>query len=150
MGHTFSHILCHVIFSTKGRINYLYKDLRPNLYSYLCGIAQHEGCQIVNIGGVDDHVHILIRIKPALSISDVVRKLKTNSSKWIHENQTNLKDFSWQSGFSCFSVSESGKSAVIAYIDEQEDHHLKVSFGDELKRFLDKHQIEFEIEHYLD
>ena len=150
MGHTFSHILCHIIFSTKGRLNYLYEELRPRLFKYMYGIAKDEGCRMLKVGGVDDHVHILIKLKPSISVSDLVRKIKTNSSKWIHENRTSMNDFAWQSGFSCFSVSESIKNAVIEYIDGQEQHHLKVSFSDELKKFLEKHQVDFDKGHYLD
>ena len=150
MGHTFSNLLTHLVFSTKGRTNLLYKDIRDPLYSYICGIAKVENSQIIKIGGIEDHVHILAKIKPSLAPSDFTRKIKANSSKWIHGNYQNLKDFSWQAGFSCFSVSESGKNDVIRYIDKQEEHHRRMPFRDELKLFLEKHGIKFDQEHYLD
>ena len=71
-------------------------------------------------------------------------------SKWVHENYVNLKDFSWQPGFSCFSVSESAKNAVMKYIEKQEEHHKRISFKDELKMFLEKHDIDFDPNHFLD
>lgn len=150
MGHTFSNLLSHIVFSTKGRRNLLYKDMRDTLYSYICGIAKTENCQIVKIGGTEDHIHILVNLKPSLAHSDFVRKTKANSSKWIHERYPNLKDFSWQSGFSCFSVSESANESVIKYIKIQEEHHKRTSFKDELKIFFEKHRIEFDAEHFLD
>ena len=150
MGHTFSNLLNHIVFSTKGRKNLLYKDIRDSLFSYICGIAKAENCQIIKIGGIEDHIHILIKLKPSLAPSDFVRKIKANSSKWIHEQYPNLKDFSWQSGFSCFSVSESAKESVISYIDKQEEHHKRIPFKDELKIFLKKHGIKFDSEHFLD
>jgi REP element-mobilizing transposase RayT len=85
MGHTFSKVLLHIVFSTKGRVNSLYKDMRGKLLAYLTGIARKDGVTLIKANAVDDHVHMLIEIKPAQSPSEVVRKLKANSSKWIHE-----------------------------------------------------------------
>ena len=150
MGHTFSNILNHIIFSTKDRLNLLSSETRKSVYAYLCGIAKAENCQIIKIGGIEDHIHILVILKPSISPSDFARKIKTNSSRWIHENYPKLKDFAWQPGFSCFSVSESAKDSVIKYIDNQEKHHKRISFKDELKMFLQKNNINFDLEHYLD
>ena len=82
--------------------------------------------------------------------SDFARIIKANSSKWINEQYSNLKDFSWQSGFSCFSVSESVKDPLIRYINKQENHHKRIPFKDELKIFLKKHEINYDQEHFLD
>jgi len=150
MGHTFSNILNHIIFSTKDRQNMLSPEIRKSVYAYLCGIAKTEKCQIIKIGGIEDHIHILVLLKPSLSPSDFARKIKTNSSRWIHENYPKLKDFAWQPGFSCFSVSESAKNSVMKYIENQEEHHKRISFKDELKIFHEKNSINFDVEHYLD
>jgi putative transposase len=150
MGHAFSNLLNHIVFSTKGRKNLLYKDIRDSLYAYICGIAKAESCQIIKIGGIENHIHILVKLKPSLATSDFTRKIKANSSKWIHEQYPNLKVFSWQSGFSCFSVSESVKNSLISYIGTQEEHHKRIPFQDELKIFLEKHRIDFDKEHFLD
>ena len=150
MGHTFSNLLNHIIFSTKGRKNLLYKNIRDPLYSYICGIAKAENCQIKKIGGTEEHIHILAKLKPSLSLSDFTRKIKSNSSKWIHVKHPNLRDFAWQPGFSCFSVSESAKNAVINYIEKQEEHHNRISFKDELKMYIEKHGIDYDPEHFLD
>jgi REP-associated tyrosine transposase len=150
MGHTFSNILNHIIFSTKNRENMLSANIKDSVHAYLCGIAKAENCQIIKINGIENHIHILVSLKPSLAPSDFARKIKTNSSKWIHENYPKLRDFAWQPGFSCFSVSESTKDSVIKYIDNQEEHHKRISFQDELKIFLEKNSINFDLDHYLD
>ncbi|MBU8901938.1 MAG: IS200/IS605 family transposase [Victivallales bacterium] len=150
MGHTFSNILNHIIFSTKDRQNMLSPEIREAVYAYLCGIARAEKCQIIRIGGIENHIHILVSLKPSLATSDFTRKIKTNSSRWIHDNYPKLKDFAWQPGFSCFSVSESAKISVMNYIENQEKHHERVLFKDELKMFLEKNSIDFDAEYYLD
>jgi putative transposase len=150
MGHTFSRVLLHVVFSTKDRVNSLYKNMRAKLLAYLNGVARNEGITIIKANAVDDHVHMLIEIKPAQSPSEVVRKLKANSSKWIHETYPNLKGFAWQSGYSVFSVSLSALPGVVKYIENQEEHHKRLPFAEELKCFFERHQIRFDPEHYLD
>jgi len=150
MGHTFSKVLIHVVFSTKDRVNSLYRNMRGRLLSYLHGIARKEGVTIIKANAVDDHVHMLIEIKPSQSPSEIVRKLKANSSKWIHETYPNLKAFAWQSGYSVFSVSLSALPSVVKYIENQEEHHQRLPFAEELKRFFERHQIRFDPEHYLD
>ena len=124
--------------------------MRDSLYAYICGIAKAEGCHVIKVEGIEDHIHILVKVKPSLAPSDFARIIKANSSKWIHEQYPNLKDFSWQSGFSCFSVSESVKNSLVSYIDKQEEHHKRIPFKQELKIFLEKHGIDFDQEHFLD
>ena len=150
MGHTFTNLLNHVVFSTKDRRNMLYKDLRQQLFPYIRGIANNEGATIFEINGIEDHVHILAKLKPSLAPSDFARIIKCNSSSWIHETYGNMKDFAWQSGFSAFSVSGSVAHAVRNYIETQEAHHKRMSFADELRILLEKHGVEFDPEHYLD
>ncbi|MDD5599417.1 MAG: IS200/IS605 family transposase [Victivallaceae bacterium] len=150
MGHTFSNILYHIIFSTKDRLDMLSSENKTSVYAYLCAIAKTEGAQIIKINGIENHIHILASLKPSSSPSDFLRKIKANSSKWIHEKYPRLRDFAWQPGFSCFSVSESAKNSVIKYIDNQENHHKRISFKEELKIFLEKHKIDFDPEHFLD
>jgi len=141
MGHTFSNLLIHIIFSVKDRKNMLYKEMRNDLFPYIHGIAKNIGCNIIRAGGVEDHVHILIKTQPDISVSEVVMKVKANSSKWMHETYPNLSDFAWQVGFSCFSVSESVKDDVIKYIDCQEEHHKRFPLGEELKMFFEKNKV---------
>lgn len=150
MGHTFSRILLHVIFSTKGRTNRLYRDMRADLYGYLRGIARNLDVEVLGAGGVDDHVHLLLQLKPVHAPANVVRDLKANSSKWIRETYRRLHDFAWQSGYGIFSVSESAVPEVIAYINRQEEHHRRLPFAEEYQRFLKRHGVQYDPEHYLD
>lgn len=150
MGHTFSRILLHVIFGTKGRSNSLYVGMRGDLLAYLHGIVRNEGAQILAGNAVEDHVHLLLAVRPAHAPSDLLRKIKTNSSRWIHDTYAELHDFAWQSGFGVFSVSESATEDVAAYIREQERHHRRLPFAEELRLFLEKHGVDYDPEHYLD
>jgi putative transposase len=150
MGHTFSRIVLHVIFSTKGRRNSLYRDMRRDMLEYLHGIARHEGVGLLAANAVEDHVHLLLAVKPVHAPSALVRTIKTNSSRWIHETYADLDDFGWQSGFGVFSVSESAVADVVAYIRDQERHHRRMPFAQELQLFLERHGVEYDPEHFLD
>jgi REP element-mobilizing transposase RayT len=150
MGHTFSKILLHVVFSTKGRRNALYKAMRGKLCAYVCGIARNLEADVLKIGAIDDHLHLLLKVKPSHSPSGVVKKLKANSSRWVHETFPQLRDFEWQKGFAAFSVSESVVADVVAYIENQEVHHQRMPFAEELRLLLEKHGIVFDPGHYLD
>ena len=110
MGHTFSRVLLHVVFSTKGRKNTLYRAMREDLLTYIRGIAVNEGADVSAANAVADHVHLLLVVKPAQAPSDLMRKIKANSSRWIRQTYGDLRGFSWQSGYGMFSVSESAKS----------------------------------------
>jgi REP element-mobilizing transposase RayT len=150
MGHTFSKILLHVVFGTKGRRCSLYGNMREDLLRHLDRIARREGVQVVTANAVDDHVHMLLWTKPVHAPSNVVRNLKANSSRWIHETYPNLRGFAWQSGFGMFSVSESAAAGVAAYIEKQEEHHRRMPFAEELRVLLERHGIRYDPEHYLD
>ena len=150
MGHTFSRIQFHVIFSTKARRNSLYRAMREDLTAYLSGICRTDGVQTIAANAVEDHVHILLRTRPVHAPADVVKKLKANSSRWIHDSYPELRDFAWQSGYGVFSVSESAVPEVVDYIEKQEEHHRRVPFAEEFARFLARHGIEYDRERYLD
>jgi putative transposase len=150
VGHTFSRILLHVVFGTKGRRCSLYKDMRADLLAHLSEIARGDGVEVIKGNAVDDHVHLLLRIKPVHAPSDVVRKLKAASSWWIHDTYPNLRRFAWQSGFGMFSVSESAVPSVVEYIEKQEEHHRRMPFAEELRLLLERHGIEYDPGHYLD
>lgn len=150
MGHTFTSHLYHIVFSTKGRSRLIRADVREQLYKYICGVARkHKAC-VIRINGTGDHVHLLAMVNPAAAVADVVRLLKTNSSKWLSETFASMRPFEWQAGYSSFTVSESMTDAVKRYIDGQEAHHRARTFADELKALLDRHGIEHDPAHYLD
>jgi putative transposase len=147
MSDTFSNLLAHIIFSTKNREPYITSDLKPQLYSYIGGILRNIECTLLDINGVSDHLHLLVRYPPRMAMSDIVRTVKSNSSKWAREELA--VPFGWQSGGALLSVSESIVPDIRAYLDRQEEHHRRVSFREEFVEFLRRNRIEFE-ERYLD
>jgi putative transposase len=148
MAHTFTSLLCHVIFSTKDRQQFLDADSRPRIFSYMGGILRAEGATALIVNGPEDHVHALIAMPPTQALSDVMRVLKTNSSRWVHEQWPQKSEFAWQAGYGAFSVSKSNAEEVRRYIDNQEEHHKEVSFQDEFRAFLRRHGITFD-ERYI-
>jgi putative transposase len=144
MGHTFSSLLTHVVFSTKHRKPWLREPIRDRLYQYLAGIARNEVGNVIQIGGIEDHVHMLVAIKPSVAVSDAVGKLKALSSRWIKDT-FGQDDFAWQVGYSAFGVSESNRAAVVTYIANQEEHHRRRSFREELQILLERHGIAYEL-----
>jgi len=141
MSHRFTALFTHIIFSTKDRFPHLDRDLAPECLAYIGGIIENVGGRRIAIGGVADHVHILVDMPSTVALSDLVRTIKSNSSRWVHESKGRPK-FAWQKGFSGFSVSRSGVDAVIRYIQNQEKHHRRVSYQDEVRAFLKKHGME--------
>jgi len=144
MGHTFSDLLVHVIFSTKGRRPDIQEPLRSRLYEYLAGIARKEFGEALKIGGTEDHVHGLLRTQTDVSLAEAMRKWKSLSSGWVHKTFPDSRDFGWQSGYGAFSVSGPRKGKVIEYIDRQTEHHRKVTFEEEFLAFLDRYGIEYD------
>jgi len=150
MPQTLSAIYLHVIFSTKNREPLITNDLAPRLHAYLGGIVREEDAVAMEIGGMDDHVHLLLSIAPKHSLADLMRIIKTNSSRWVHELGSEHASFAWQSGYAAFSVSKSNLDAVRHYIATQEEHHRGVSFKDELVAFLERHQVAYDPKYVFD
>ncbi|MCH7752735.1 MAG: IS200/IS605 family transposase [Planctomycetes bacterium] len=150
MPSTYTNLLYHIIFSTKGRCPLITDDLKEELYRYIGGIIRSEGGIQLEIGGISDHVHILAKLKPAISISQMLNRIKTNSSKWVNENRKSDVRFAWQEGYAAFSVSESQVEHVRQYIRTQEQHHRKQSFQDELVALLQRHGIEYDSRYLWD
>lgn len=144
MAGTFTRLLYHVVFSTKSRAPFIDPRLRTDLYPYIEGIIRRQKGWLLSLGGMPDHVHILLRLKPDVAIADLVRHVKGGSSKWIHDQQGLCPDFAWQTGYAAFSVSESKEGTVRSYIEKQEIHHRKKTFQEELVSLLQKHRIEFD------
>lgn len=150
MPGTYSQLLLHIVFSTKGRKAWITSDLSERLYSYIGGIIRAEKGVLYNVGGVEDHVHLYLRWRPDGSISDLMRTVKARSSKWIHDTFPELRDFAWQEGYSVFSVSKSQEPAVKKYIASQAEHHKKEDFKSELLKLLIAHGIEFDERYVFD
>ncbi len=137
-------ILLHVVFSTKYRKPLLLDDWRDDLYAYIGGIIKGHKSTLLNSGGIEDHVHLFLRIHPEFAISKTIQLLKANSSKWINDHRKTPRRFEWQRGYGAFSVSQSMSEAVKRYISNQREHHRKQSFVDEYLTMLVKHNVEFE------
>ena len=123
-------------------------ELKSRLFPYLGGIIRELGGTGLLINGPLDHVHVLVLLSAKTALSEIVGKVKANSSGWVHREFPEKQAFAWQTGYSAFSVSHSQKESVLDYIVKQEEHHRKMSFQDELIRFLKKHEVEYE-ERYL-
>jgi REP element-mobilizing transposase RayT len=150
MASSLVKVLIHVVFSTKNRAPLIDGALSNDLYPYMAGIIRQKGGTLLALGGMPDHVHILLRLKADLKLSDLVRAVKAISSKWIHERLEPIPEFGWQTGYAAFSVSQSREAAVRSYILNQAAHHRRVSFEEELMELLKKHQIEFNPEYLFD
>lgn len=142
MSHSLTKLTIHIIFSTKNREPWLTAAFRPRLFTYMKATIERCNGHTLAINGMAEHVHILVVIPPDRSVSDMVRLIKSNSSKWFHEEFSTHRNFAWQSGFSAFSVSESQIAAVRKYIGSQEEHHRKKSYLEELQGFFSKHGID--------
>jgi len=121
-------------------------NFRPDLFAYLGGIIREMGGTALMINGTADHVHMLVRVRPAHSPAETVRVAKANSSRWVHEKWNS--DFAWQTGYGVFSVSESNVAGVTRYIAEQEKHHRKLSFQEEYVAFLKRNNVAYD-ERYI-
>jgi len=148
MPSTYTNLLYHIIFSTKERRPFITAKMQDELHPYLGGIILDAGGEPLEIGGVADHVHILAKLPAVLSVSDALRLIKSNSSKWAGERADLARIFAWQTGYSAFTVSRSQAPAVRIYIRNQEQHHRKKTFQQELVVLLKKNEIEYD-ERYL-
>ncbi len=144
MANTYTQLTIHIVFAVKHREYTIKKQYRPELFKYITGIITNKNHKLLAINGVSDHVHILFGLNPTVALSDIVRDIKNNSSKFINEEQWMPGHFEWQSGYGGFSYSRSQRSDVINYIENQEEHHKKNSFRTEYLNILKKFEIEFE------
>lgn len=149
MPGTYSQLLLHVVFSTKGRHPWITADIASRLYPFIGGIIRDEKGTLLSIGGMPDHIHLYLRWRTDESIATLLRHIKSRSSKWIHETIPALQAFAWQEGYSVFSVSKSQETAVQTYIAQQAEHHKTTDFKDELTRLLHAHGVEFTPQYVL-
>ena len=148
MANTFTSLHYHVVFSTKGREPWLRSDVRARLWPYLGGIARDNGMHAWLIGGVEDHVHLLVSIPPALAVAKAIQTLKGTSLQWVKQTFRLLSFFAWQDGYGAFTVSHSQLEAVREYIATQEEHQRIRTFAEEYRAFLVRHGVAFD-ERYL-
>jgi len=150
MPGTFTRLLYHIVFSTKHRANLIAADLQPRLYRYLGGIVRDERGVAHEIGGVADHVHLLIQWRADEALSTLMRRLKANSSTWVHREFPTMRTFYWQEGYAVFTVSPSQFDRVRQYVHDQPAHHRQRGFAEELRELLDAHGIEYDERYLLD
>ena len=143
MANTYTQLNMHVVFSVKGRENILPVGFRPELFKYISGTLKNLEQYSLAVNGFKDHVHIFFEMQPTKSLSDIIRIVKANSSKWINENKILKGKFSWQEGYGGFSYSRSQRNNVIQYIVKQEEHHTIKTFHEEYLELLKLFKIEF-------
>src|SRR5947209_4236515 len=140
MAHSCARVAIHIVFATKGRRNLISDRRQQELYAYIIGIGRNKGIPVIAVGGMPNHIHILIGLPGTISFSDAISILKANSSRFMG------RVFAWQKGFGAFSVSHSQIETVVRYIRNQEEHHKKRSFEQEFLLFLKKAGIEYDPE----
>ncbi|MBK8497042.1 MAG: IS200/IS605 family transposase [Ferruginibacter sp.] len=148
MPGTFSQIYIQIVFAVKGRQNLIANSWKTELHKYIAGIIKGKGQKSIIVNGMPDHIHAFVGLKPAMAISDLVRDIKNNSTKFINDHKFIKGKFAWQDSFGAFSYSHSHIRRVYDYILNQEKHHQKKSFKQEYIEFLKKFEIEYE-EKYL-
>lgn len=142
MAHTFTNLLFHIVFGTSEHRPTIDAEWRGNVHAYIGGIVREIGGIALIVNGVADHVHIVSKLPPTIAVSDALRVIKTNSSKWIREQKR--PNFAWQKGFSAFTVSESVLPSVVQYVKGQEEHHRKKTFAEEYIEFLVANKIPYD------
>jgi len=150
MANTYFQCYVHLVFAVKHRECLILESNREKIQKYICGIVNQDKCTVISIYCNPDHTHILAGFRPSISISDLVRDIKSVSSKFINEQRLMRFRFNWQDGYGAFTCSHSRIDVVSNYIKRQPKHHKRQSFKDEYLCFLDKHEIEFDNQYLFD
>ncbi len=151
MPQSLANVLVHIVFSTKERRATLQSgDLRVEMHCYIAGVSKTLDCPAIIVGGATDHVHVLANQSRTIALAEWVKEMKRASSLWAKKRSTQWDLFQWQAGYGVFSVSQSQKERVREYISSQEEHHRQISFQDELRQLLKKHEIAFSEEYVWD
>ena len=144
MANTYTQIYIHVVFAVEGRQSLIKSEHNDELQKYITGIVSGQKQKLIAINNMPDHLHLLVGLRPDSSLSDLLRDIKANSSKFINEQRWVVGRFSWQEGFGAFSYSRSQLGTVIRYIENQQKHHTKKSFRDEYVALLEKFGVEYD------
>ncbi|HEV8427545.1 MAG TPA: transposase [Pyrinomonadaceae bacterium] len=145
MAQSLARLWTHLIFSTKDRFPFLRdKVLRDEMHAYLAAVLRTHDCETLIVGGVEDHTHSLFALPRTHPIASVVKEVKRTSSSWIKRTSRTVSKFRWQGGYAAFSVSQSNLADVIRYIENQEEHHKRVTFQEEYRAFLNAYGVEFD------
>jgi len=150
MANTFSQIYIQTVFAVSGRLSLITSDFKEELHKYITGIVQKQGQKLIRINGIPDHLHILIGLKPAMALANLVRDIKSDSSDWINRKKLARGKFAWQEGYGAFSYGHSQLDTIVRYIMNQEKHHRRGSFRDEYLTLLRKFEVEFKEEYVFE
>ncbi|MES2239962.1 MAG: IS200/IS605 family transposase [Bacteroidota bacterium] len=150
MANTYSQIYIQIVFAVKRRENLIAKENREELHKFITGIVSNREQKLLAIFAMPDHVHLLVGMKPNISISDLVRDIKAGSSKFINDSKWINGKFNWQEGYGAFSYSKSNIDTVVKYILNQEEHHKKNTFKNEYLEFLEKFEIEYDTKYLFE
>ena len=144
MPQSLSSVLVHLIFSTKHRQPFISPEIEPQLHPYMASIFKALKSPALCIDGTTDHVHILFSMARVITIADLVEEVKSDSSKWIKTKGPEFRAFQWQKGYGAFSIGQSQVATLKRYISNQKQHHRRVSFQDEYRKFLNRYRLEFD------
>jgi putative transposase len=144
MANSYSQLFYHLVFSTKNRIKFIHQEIERRAWAYIGGIARKHDLCALQVGGIEDHIHALVMARPVVAPCQVPLWLKAESSKWIRTEFSRLSKFGWQDGYGIFSVSQSSVPDVMAYIENQREHHTTMSFEEEYVQLLKLHHVEYD------
>jgi REP element-mobilizing transposase RayT len=147
MADTYSQIYIHLVFAVQGRYNLIQKEWKDRLYKYISKIVSSKNQKLFAINGPGNHIHLLISLRPDCNLSELVRDIKANSSRWINEQKLVTGNFNWQKGYGAFSLGHSQLGKIIPYIQNQEEHHRVKTFREEYIGFLKAYGIEYKHEY---
>ena len=150
MANTYTQLYFHIVFAVKGRANLISSTWKEELYKYITGIVTNKNQKLIVINGMPDHVHILVGMKPDSNLSELVRDIKANSSKFINEKKWIIGKFEWQQGFGAFTLGYSQLDAIVNYIKAQEEHHKTKTFKEEYIDFLKRYNIDYKSEYLFE
>ena len=150
MAQSLSKVYVHITFSTKNRHNLITETIQESLFSYIGGICKGMECNPIRVGGHKNHIHVLCLLSKKVTQIKLLEEVKKRSSKWIKKQNDSFRNFYWQDGYGIFSVNPSEIDEVIAYINNQKEHHKKVSFEDEFRAFLRKYEIDYDEKYVWD
>jgi putative transposase len=144
MANTYTQIYIHIVFAVEGRQNLIKPEHNDELQKYITGVVSGQKQKLIAINNMPDHLHLFVGLRPDSALSDLVRDVKANSSKFINEKRWVVGRFSWQEGFGAFSYSRSQFGAVIRYIENQQTHHTNKSFREEYIELLEKFNVDYD------
>ncbi len=144
MAHTYCCSLFHCVFSTKDRREAIAPEVQERLWAYMGAIARGHGMKTLGVGGMEDHVHLLLSLPSSLALATAIREIKSGSSRWMHET-CGAPGFAWQEGYGAFSIGQAQVNATLAYIAGQKELHQKRDFQAEFITILEKHRIEYDM-----